>query len=121
MEASPIRINLNCGHDSLSGLPWLKHDSNQRKGAEIADLYQNGAQRIALVRFHPSAHAEAHIHHGFESILVLEGGYSDSMGRYTQGDLVIYPDGSVHNWTSENGALLYVVWGGETALVDKES
>ena len=82
MNNLPMRINLNYLDESISSLPWLKHDSNQRKGAEIAKLYQNGAQKIALVRFHPGAYAEAHIHNGFESILVLEGEYSDSGGHY---------------------------------------
>ncbi len=95
---------------------WEPHKKNNRKGAEASKLYSIKDKVIALVKFHPGSNAIKHIHNNFEAIYVIDGGYSDEYGTYKQGDLLIYPDQSSHSWSSENGALLYVVWGGNTTI-----
>lgn len=117
MTLKPIEIRLSDAENLINKITWTPHITNQRHGADIAKLYEVEEKTIALVRFHPGASAQPHIHDGFETIYVISGAYSDDSGTHTAGDLVIYPDQSIHGWSSESGALLYVVWGGKTSIV----
>lgn len=118
MSHAPEVVNLNNIASRLASIPWLPHDSAGRQGALIHRLYQSDSsgQQVALVRFAPGSRAPTHLHHGHESILVLDGAYQDETGCYGSGDLVVYPDGSSHSWSSPGGALLYVVWGGKVQV-----
>ena len=118
MNLTPIEINLINTEKLTEQVTWNSHKENQRQGADIATLYVDGDKSIALVRFHPGASAKPHLHNGFETIYVISGAYTDNSGTHIEGDLVIYPDQSIHSWKSETGALLYVVWGGSTLLVN---
>ncbi len=101
-------------------IAWEDYSEQGREGARIHRLYKtaDGGPLAAIVQFFPGATAKPHIHPGHENILVLDGGYSDETGEYSTGDLVIYDPDSEHQWKSEQGAILYVVWGKETVLVD---
>ncbi|MEP7728556.1 cupin domain-containing protein [Marinomonas primoryensis] len=113
-----VKINLKDSKYFLHNLDWNDHNNNNRSGAQINTLYENEDKSIALVRFNPGAEAKPHIHNGFESIFVIEGSYQDEFGRHIEGDLIIYPNNSVHSWSSQEGALLYVVWGGTVESID---
>ncbi len=117
MNITPIKLNLQKLVISSEQVTWNPHKTNQRQGADISILYETGEQSIALVRFQPGASAKPHLHNCFESIYVISGSYSDDNGNYSEGDLIIYPDKSIHAWSSKKGALLYVVWGGKTSVV----
>lgn len=117
MNNNPFKINFK--NTDLDDVRWIKHDTNNRKGAEIFTIYMNEDKTVALVKFLPGAFADAHLHKGFECIYVIDGEYEDETGKYKHGDLVVYSDQSIHSWSSTTGALLYVVWGGKTVLIDK--
>lgn len=111
---SPRTVNLLQLPDSLDELEWEDHSSHGRQGARIHYLFRDEARghRVALVHCRPGTHAKPHRHTGHESILVLEGGFQDDFGRYGKGDLAVFPAGSQHGWSSPQGGLMYVVWGG---------
>lgn len=97
--------------DSLS---WTAHDTHGRYGSRIHVLFQcpSSGQQVALVQSKPGAYAAAHQHEGHETILVLEGSFEDQYGVHRKGELVHYPPGSQHSWHSDEGGMMYVVWGG---------
>ena len=78
---------------SEAGVRWLplhlEGERGGRRGGEPADA-------TVLIRMEPGHGYPAHRHVGIEEVLVLEGGYRDERGTWTQGDYVRYPAGSVH-------------------------
>lgn len=107
-------VNLATLSQNLESLAWVEHSSHGRQGARIHYLYRNeqSGQQVALVHCRPGTQAMPHRHLGHESIFVLEGSFQDDAGRYGKGELVVFPEGSHHGWTSPEGGLMYVVWGG---------
>ncbi|GKX32573.1 MAG: allophanate hydrolase [Rhizobiaceae bacterium MnEN-MB40S] len=79
------------------------------EGIEICRLVE-GEPEVALLRYEAGAKAPRHIHHGMESILVLEGSQSDDHGRYETGSLVINEKGSNHRVWSEDGCVVLIQW-----------
>ncbi len=55
-----------------------------------------------------------HGHEGYEATLVLHGGYSDEIGHYNKGDLVLANDSHVHSpvASNESGCLCLVIYSG---------
>jgi anti-sigma factor ChrR (cupin superfamily) len=102
-------------------LDWVQHGSQGRQGARIRPVYRlhDPARSLAFVRFEPGSRAPPHRHASFETIVVLEGAYTDDFGTHRQGEVVVYPPGSRHAWASVDGATLLVVWDGPT-LTDDE-
>jgi anti-sigma factor ChrR (cupin superfamily) len=88
-------------------LPWQFF----RPGVEIHRLYQQpGGSTCALIRYAPGAAVPLHQHRGYEHILVLSGGQSDSNGHYDTGSLLISPPGSQHQIASEKGCIVLAIW-----------
>ncbi len=110
------KIDLSDTDKLLKELTWTSHSSQGRRGAHIHELYQlgNPIRRLALVRFTPESSAPTHRHTSFETIYVLDGEYIDEYGKHQRGEIVLYPPGSKHAWSSTIGATLLVVWDGPT-------
>jgi drug/metabolite transporter (DMT)-like permease/quercetin dioxygenase-like cupin family protein len=103
-----------------SGVKWSEHATQGRQGALIHEIYHCGSplRKVALVRFTPGSSAAGHRHSSYETILVLSGSYQDDFGQHDQGELVVYPPGSTHSWSSPTGATLFVVWDAPTEKLD---
>ena len=80
-----------------------------RDGVEIARLH-DGPPAVALLRYAPGASVPAHVHHGLETILVLEGAQSDERGTYAAGALVLNPEGTSHRVWSDEGCVVLIQW-----------
>ena len=113
----PLRINVGDSRMLAGSLSWERHDTLGRQGADIAVLYEcaSTSQRVALVRCEAGAFSKSHLHVGHETFHVLSGTFHDDHGQYGPGDVVIYPPGSTHGWTSPTGALILAIWGGLSA------
>lgn len=104
----------------LHELDWVQHSSQGRLDARIRPVYRldEPARSVAFVRFEPGSSALPHRHASFETIVVLDGDYTDEFGMHRQGEVVVYPPGSRHAWASTHGATLLVVWDGPTVTAD---
>ena len=88
-------------------IPW----QHFRDGIEIYPLYTNDEGcSAALLRYTSNAKLPAHMHTGYEHILVLDGAQADEEGRYDRGTLMISPPGSSHTITSEAGCIVLAIW-----------
>lgn len=107
-------INLNKLISDPDSLDWEEHNAMGRRGSRIHVLYRcaDTGQQVSLVQSDPGAHASLHHHGGHETILVLRGSFEDDRGLHRAGDLVHYGPGTCHSWKSEEGGIMYVVWGG---------
>lgn len=99
---------------------WVSHEKNGRIGAKILTLFeqQNTMVKCSFVEFLPNSHTMPHRHTGIEYIIVLRGSFSDEYGSHKKGELLLYEKDTVHAWKSEDGALLFVVWSGDTVAVE---
>lgn len=68
-------------------------------------------QVTTLVEYAPNSHFSAHVHHGGEELLVLEGVFEDDYGDWPAGSYVRNPPGSKHTPGSRDGCLLFVKLG----------
>lgn len=118
---APHCVNLVEVADAPNSIPWEAHNRLGRVGADIHALYDDAAsgQRVALIRCMPGATAQAHVHHGHETFLILDGAFQDDSGTYVKGDLVVYRPGSRHGWSTPNGALICAIWGGPVSSCDE--
>lgn len=71
-------------------------------GIQVVDIV-GGAQTLGatlhLVRLSPNAKFPAHRHLGYETLLVLEGSYTDSLGRLVEaGEAQVMPPGTEHSF-----------------------
>lgn len=81
------------------------------EGIDIYPIYKSHEGcSAALLRYAPGAHVPAHIHTGYEHILVLTGGQQDEHGHYPQGTLMVSPPGTHHSVTSESGCIVLAIW-----------
>lgn len=97
------RVVLNY-HD----LPWVM---SPEFGVERKLLERHGgeiAKASSIVRYHPGATFQTHVHELGEEILVLEGVFSDESGDYPAGAYIMNPPGSSHGPFSESGCTLFV-------------
>jgi putative transcriptional regulator len=58
-------------------------------GLSYRNLIRRGRSRVYLTKSRPGAGIGLHSHHGNELTLVLAGGFTDEMGSYTRGDIVL--------------------------------
>jgi len=86
----PLRHHLAA---SLADLPWRR----VTRGLDAYDLpLDRPGFRTRLLRIRAGAAIPRHGHGGVESVLVLEGGFTDERGHYGRGDLGISDSGIVH-------------------------
>lgn len=65
-------------------------------GVEEHVLEAGRSRRVSLYRVAPGASVPRHTHAGEEFTLVLEGGYTDSFGAFTRGDVEFADDSVDH-------------------------
>ncbi|MEO1591314.1 MAG: cupin domain-containing protein [Cyanobacteria bacterium J06632_22] len=80
-------------------------------GLQVLPLHAYGTEQVALVKWAPGTHFQAHRHWGGEEIFVLEGTFADEQGVYPQGTWLRNPPDSVHTPFSEDGCTIYVKTG----------
>ncbi len=66
------------------------------------------ARATSIVRYAPDSHFPPHRHPGGEEILVLDGTFSDETGDFPAGWYLRNPDGTAHQPSSAEGALIFV-------------
>lgn len=98
---------------SKEDLPWVPYTANGRTKTDIVHLYQDAevdGSSAALVRYHPGAHTQRHLHPGYEMIFVLDGVLHNDAGAHPAGTLEVCPPNSEHALWSEEGCTFLVVW-----------
>lgn len=98
---------------SKGGLPWLPYTANGRTKTDIVRLYQDAGPdgpSAALVRYHPGARTQRHLHPGYELIFVLDGVLQNDAGVHHPGTLEVCPPNSEHALWSDEGCTFLVVW-----------
>jgi anti-sigma factor ChrR (cupin superfamily) len=80
-----------------------------REGVEICRLVA-GEPEVALLRYAAGASVPPHLHHGLETVFVLDGEQSDERGTYRTGALTVNPAGFVHSVASEAGCVVLIQW-----------
>lgn len=83
-----------------------------RLGIWIRRLYQAGENgpAAALLRYEPNTAIPAHVHLGYEHILILDGAQSDEHGFYPAGTFVVNRPQSSHRVASETGCVVLIIW-----------
>lgn len=91
--------------DSLQWQPF-------RTGVEIYPLHGVDVESssAALLRYAPGAKVPAHLHSGYEHILVLSGSQKDEHGENGPGTLMVSPPDSRHSIVSPNGCIVLAIW-----------
>jgi anti-sigma factor ChrR (cupin superfamily) len=83
-----------------------------REGVEMCRLVDSGADAasVAVLRYRPGASVPLHLHHGLETVLVLDGVQSDERGSYRPGDVVFNRAGTSHSVWSKEGCVVLIQW-----------
>lgn len=87
------------------------HTANFRPGfgnLQVLPLHQHGAEQVALVRWPPGEHFQAHRHFGGEEIYVISGELRDEFGHYPAGTWLRNPHLSQHQPWAEEDTLIWV-------------
>jgi anti-sigma factor ChrR (cupin superfamily) len=106
-DARSVLRNLFGADQDLAQLPWQPF----RPGIEIVRVYGGGAgPSAALLRYAPGARLAAHVHTGYEHILVLSGSQRDDLGVYPEGTCLIHGPDTGHNVTSDQGCVVLAIW-----------
>jgi anti-sigma factor ChrR (cupin superfamily) len=95
----------------LSGLPrdgWRPFHT----GIESYPIYEtpDSGPAAMLLCYAPGAEAPAHVHEGYEHILILSGSQTDERGHHPAGSLMIHPPGTAHHVRSDNGCVVLAIW-----------
>jgi anti-sigma factor ChrR (cupin superfamily) len=94
--------------DDHEGVPWLAY----KEGVDIFRLYGDGISgpTAALLRYHKGGEVPAHVHMGYEHILMLAGSQEDEHGIYNSGTLMINPPGTKHTVRSPAGCIVLAIY-----------
>jgi quercetin dioxygenase-like cupin family protein len=92
------------GHETLNPNELVWHDGAVA-GMTVAPLSKTH-HRLALVRWRPGTHAQAHRHPHGEEIFVLRGELRDERGAYPSGSWLRFPPGSGHAPYAEQNTLI---------------
>jgi len=71
--------------DDLDHVRWRR----VTRGLSYRMLMKRGRTRVYLTKSAPGSGIGLHTHHGNELTLVLAGGFTDEMGSYAKGDIVL--------------------------------
>src|SRR5262249_5912713 len=103
-KADTLRVVINCRKRSWREGPV--------PGVSVMQLHEFETERVILERWAPATQVAAHVHHGGEEILVLEGVIEDEQGSYPKGSWLRNPHLSeLRPFTRTDGAVLYVKTG----------
>jgi anti-sigma factor ChrR (cupin superfamily) len=80
----------------LSSIQWR---ATRHQGIFIHVLRRDARTNdtTVLIRMQPGCRYPAHRHNGVEEVLILQGGYRDSLGEHRAGDYLINEAGSRHH------------------------
>ena len=83
-----------------------------RLGIRIRRLYQVGEDgpAAALLCYEPNTAIPAHVHPGYEHILILDGAQSDENGVYQAGTFIVNRPQSRHRVASVAGCVVLIIW-----------
>ena len=90
-----------------------------REGVDIHTIWP-GSPAVAILRYAPGASVPKHLHTGLETIFVLEGTQCDEHGCYSQGALILNPEGSVHSVWSDGGCAVLIQWERPVKILENE-
>jgi putative transcriptional regulator len=86
--------------DGIDGLAWRP----VTRGVKVAPLDCGAASgRLSLMRFSPGRSVPRHTHRGSETIVVLEGGFTDEFGHYGAADVSIADESVEHSPVGDAG------------------
>lgn len=92
-----------------SDIPWEATDD---EGFWLKRLYEDEArgEKTWLMKIDPGAFSPSHAHQEFEQFYVLQGSIRDDHGTMQAGDFVCRPPGDMHWASSDDGALVLLVY-----------
>lgn len=94
---------------STAGSDW---EAAGGDGMWVKKIYENVARAecTLLFRMDPGAFSPPHSHDAFEQVYVLEGSFYDEDRLVRAGEFCARSPGAVHSATSDDGALMLVVY-----------
>ena len=106
--AHRVLRNLFGADQELAQLDWQPF----RPGIEIVRIYGGGGAgpSAALLRYAPGARLAAHVHTGYEHIVVLSGSQRDERGVYPAGTCLIHGQDTAHTVASDQGCVVLAIW-----------
>ena len=94
---SPLRDYLSGG---LEELPWRRRLSGVYS-CPLPGVGRGG--KVEMLRIQPGRSVPQHIHRGVEMTLVLEGSYTDALGRFARGDVCVADEAILHRPVADRG------------------
>ena len=79
----------------LDAIPW-QPTSYEGISVHFYASDRDSKRVLALICMEPGCGYPRHKHRSDEEVLVLQGGYEDELGTYSQGQLVRYAPGTEH-------------------------
>ena len=92
-----------------AGQDWQDSGSD---GFLLKTLHEDPAtgRRTWLMKVEPGAYSPPHAHEEFEEIYVIEGSFNDGEHTYRAGDYAIRAPGAIHEASSDDGAIVMLVY-----------
>tara|TARA_B100001123_G_C15009135_1_gene906805 strand:+ start:116 stop:487 length:372 start_codon:yes stop_codon:yes gene_type:complete len=91
-------------------MPWESTNNGQYKVKRLFEDSERG-ELTCLFQMAPGAISEPHAHDDeFEQIYVLEGSFNDGEQTLNPGDYVLRAPGAMHEGTTQEGALMLVIF-----------
>ena len=100
-----VRLPRVLAKAAAEGLVWKKLSG----GINQASILLDDQTQCEFLYMKPGARVPVHKHQGTEVTLVLDGSFSDEMGRYGKSDFVVRNRSHTHYPVSEEGCLCFVV------------
>ena len=104
-------IDLGLGEAELPDLAFVPYQPGLRKNVLIHPIFDNTkddplGSDCALLQYLPGAFTPAHVHMGYETVLVLKGEYVENDVLYRPGTLIVREPGTVHEMRTTQGCTL---------------
>lgn len=93
----PLRDRLSGG---LEALPWRRRLSGVY-GCPLPGVGRGG--KVEMLRIQAGRSVPHHTHRGVEMTLVLDGSYTDSLGRFGRGDVCVADEAIAHRPVADRG------------------
>jgi len=93
----PLRDYLPGGLDEL---PWRRRLSGVY-GCPLPGVGRGG--KVEMLRIQPGRSVPHHTHRGVEMTLVLDGSYTDALGRFARGDVCVADEAIAHRPVADRG------------------
>lgn len=96
-DGMPTVLRDFVGYD-IGSVPWR----SKMPGFREYDMGEIDGCHVSMFWIRPGRAVPAHTHHGCEISLVLQGAFSDGVGRYGPGDISVADDDVDHRPVAEN-------------------